>query len=143
VESLKLTRNLWLTEFIPPEILENYGGNALWFIDQRIINICQFIRDRFEVPITINNWFSGGPYRYSAYRDPASTVGALLSQHKAGRAADFRLKGVDSEEIRQDIINNWPLYQDVGLTTIERGTPTWVHIDCRNTGRETLFIVNP
>ena len=140
---MKVSKNFWLTEFIPPEIYEMSAGNSLWFIDQRIITIAQYIRDRFKSPVTINNWFSGGHYRYSGYRDPLADVGVMFSQHKFGRAIDAKVDGFEPEEIRTDIITHWPDYQAVGLTTIEADTPTWTHLDCRNTGLDKLYIVKP
>jgi hypothetical protein len=48
---------------------------------------------------------------------------------------------VSPAEVRQDIIDHYPLYREAGVTTIEAETPTWVHVDCRNTRQETLLIV--
>lgn len=137
----KVSKNFWLHEFLPPEILE-MSPNGLLFLDPRLITICQFIRDRFGKPVTINNYIDGGPYTNSGYRDPLCNIGAMFSQHKFGRASDLKVEDNEPEEIRKDIIKNWDRYRQYGLTTIEAGTPTWLHVDCRWTDSDDLLIVN-
>ena len=138
---MKVSKDFSLAEFVPPVIYEKYVDKSLWFVDPKIVQIAQFIRDRFGKPITINNYLTGGSYQYSAFRDSACTIGATNSQHRHGRAIDFRIKGITAHEVREDIIQNYGLYRPTGLTTIEADTATWVHVDCRNTNQETLLIV--
>jgi hypothetical protein len=138
---MNISKDFTLAEFVPPSIYEKYLEKSVWFIDPRIVIMAQFIRDRFGKPITINNYLSGGNYQYSAFRDTACTIGAVNSQHRHGRAFDFRIKGITPEEVRQDIIKNFPAYRETGLTTIEADTDTWVHVDCRFTNQPTLLIV--
>jgi hypothetical protein len=140
---LKVSKDFTLAEFIPPDILEMSPAAGIWFLDPRIITLAQFIRDRFKLPVIINDYISGGNYSNSGYRDPLSEVGAMFSQHKFGRAIDVKIQGLFPRELRDDIRKNWPLYKAKGLTTIEDNTPTWTHLDCRNTGLDTLFIVKP
>lgn len=138
---MKVSANFSDHEFVPPAIYEHFVDKSIWFIDPRIVVIAQFIRDRFNATVTINNYLAGGNYQYSAFRDHACTIGAENSQHRHGRAIDFRVKNKTPEEIRADIITNFELYRKAGLTTIEGGTPIWVHADCRFTNRNSLLIV--
>jgi hypothetical protein len=138
---MMVSKDFSIAEFVPPAIFEKYVGRSIWFIDPKIITIAQFIRDRFNKPITINNYLKGGSYQYSAFRDSSCTIGAKDSQHRHGRAIDFRLQGMTPEEIRADIFKNFDLYRQTGLTTIEADTPTWVHVDCRFTNMPSLLIV--
>ena len=138
-----VSRNFSLVEFVPPEVYEKYLGNSIWFLDSKIFVMAQFIRDRFGKPITINNWHSGQSRRESGFRKPLSSTGASFSQHRYGRAIDFFIKGIEPDEIRRDIIKNFNLYQPTGLTTLEENTPTWVHVDCRNTATNNLLVVYP
>ena len=50
-----------------------------------------------------------------------------------------------ADELRQDIIRNFSLYQELGLTTIEHGdfARTWCHMDTRWTDMNELKIVRP
>jgi hypothetical protein len=139
--TIKISKNFWLSEFLPPDVFEMSPVAGIWFLDPKIISVAQFIRDRFGKPITINNYLDGGNYINSGYRDPHCEVGATFSQHKFGRAADLKVEGEDPEEIRKDIKQNWALYKAAGLTTIEAGTPTWLHVDCRWTNQDNLLIV--
>jgi len=138
---MKVSKNFSLDEFLPPELYEMSPKAGIWFLDPRIISIAQFIRDRFGKAVTINNYLNGGHYINSGFRDPLCEVGAMFSQHKFGRAFDGKIEDVDPEEVRKDIIANWDLYRTHGLTTIEAGTPTWLHVDCRYTGLDSLLIV--
>ena len=138
---MNMSKDFSLAEFVPPAIYEHFVDKSIWFIDPKIVQMAQFIRDRFGKPVTINNYLTGGNYQYSAFRDSACTIGATNSQHRHGRAIDFRIQGMSPMEIRADIIKNFDLYRPSGLTTIEGGTPTWIHIDCRNTNMDSLLIV--
>ena len=138
---MKVSKDFSLAEFVPPAIYEHFVDKSIWFIDPKIVQMAQFIRDRFGKPVAINNYLTGGSYQYSAFRDCDCTIGATNSQHRHGRAIDFRIQGMSPMEIRADIIKNFDLYRPSGLTTIEGGTPTWTHIDCRFTNQDTLLIV--
>ena len=140
---MKVSANFNLKEFIDPETYKRFGDSSIWFIDNRIITLAQFIRERLNKPCTINNWSNGGQYQYSGFRPPECTIGAKLSQHRFGRGIDLKCKGMTADEVREDIIKNFDIYNKIGLTTIEDGkfAPTWCHIDVRES--EELLIVKP
>jgi len=138
---MKVSKDFSLAEFVPSSIYEHFVDKAIWFIDPKIVLMAQFIRDRFGKPMTINNYPMGGSFQYSGFRDTACTIGATNSQHRHGRAIDFRIHGMTPMEVRDDIIKNFALYGPSGLTTIEGGTPTWTHVDCRFTNMNSLVIV--
>jgi len=138
---MKVSKNFYLSEFIYPELLEMPRILPIWFINPKIITIAQAIRDRFGKPVIINNWFDMGKYYHSGLRPFDCETGAALSQHKFGRAIDVKVIGIDALEVQLDIKRNWLYYKDSGLTTIEDATPSWTHMDCRNTGSNSLFII--
>lgn len=145
---MQVAANFILEEFIPKEIYDKWGESSIWFIDKRIITIAQFIRDRFDHIVTINNWHKGGTYNLSGLRPFDTSTGAGMSQHKFGRAIDVKMIGRfenGADEIRNDIISNFDEYRAIGLTTIEDGAiaTNWCHIDCRWTNQAGLFIVKP
>lgn len=142
---MKVSSNFNLKEFIDPYTYGKFGDSSIWFIDNRIITLAQFIRERLNKPCTINNWSNGGQYQYSGFRPPQCTVGAKLSQHRFGRGIDIKVNGLTPDELREDIITNFDVYKKIGLTTIEDGefAPTWCHIDIRETNMEELKIVKP
>ena len=140
---IKLTKNFHLDEFVPKEIYDKFGMNSLWFLDPNIIKLAQGMRDYINKPMTINDWWNGGGYQLSGFRPPASKVGAPLSQHRFGRAIDVKFKDTDYDELRRNIIGNTCDYMEMGLTTIEDGTESWLHCDIRNTGYEHKIYVVP
>jgi len=130
---MKVSKDFELGEFIDPATWMVRGEKSIELIDTRLITLTQFFRDYFAVPITINNWHQGGQYKESGLRTFLTKTGATYSQHKFGRAADLKLSGLDTEEVRHEIRRNWKAFKQAGLTCIEMDTPTWVHIDVRNT----------
>lgn len=143
---MKVSNNFFLTEFVPKNIYEQFGEKSIWFVDPRIITIAQFVRDTFGLPVTINNWWDGGQYNESGYRTPHTKTGGDLSQHKFGRAVDIKIDGMQPKEIYDHILSHENIFTAVGVRAIENiiSTPTWVHLDCRNTIDPTkILIVNP
>jgi hypothetical protein len=144
---VKLTTNFYLKEFIDPETYKQYGERSIWFIDYKVVNIAQRLRERLGVILYINTW-PGGSFEYSGFRPPGCLVGASKSQHKFGRAID--IKTADNREsgaqmIRDEITTHYKTYKDLGLTTIEHEdfAPTWCHLDTRQTKQSNLKIIKP
>ena len=139
---MKVSEHFVLQEFIPKEIFSQYGENSIWFINPIIINVAEFCRDFFNRPIIINNWHTGGHFNESGYRLPDTTTGAKLSQHKRGAAIDIKIEGItDYEKIRQIVLANEKAFLNSGVTTMEDGTGTWLHIDCRFTKLDKILVV--
>lgn len=137
---LRLTPNFTLIEFVPKEVYDKFGDSSIWFFDPRLPKIAQFIHDRYNTPIIINGVYNGQVYNYSCLRTPDSNEFKPLSQHTGGKAID--VKGVNSKVLRQDIIDNFTtIWKPLGITTIEKNTSTWTHIDLRYTGLDTLLQV--
>ena len=65
---MKLSKNFYLQEFVTPDLYKKWKDKSIIFIDDRLIHIAQFIRDRFNKPMTINNWNNDGSFRYRGYR---------------------------------------------------------------------------
>lgn len=141
----RVSKNFHIYEFVPKEIYEVYGANSKWFVRPEVIKLAQFYRDWFEVPITINDWQSGGRFSERGYRVPNSKTGAVYSQHKLGSAFDCTVKGMTANEVRKEILDHEFAFMMAGLTTLEHEdyAPTWVHSDVRNTGLDYILIVKP
>lgn len=135
-----------MQEFVPREIFNLYGQKSMWFISQGVVTSMVFLRNWFDASITINNWHTGGKFQNRAYRVPDSNVGARLSQHKFGKAIDFNVAGLTSDEVAKRIMDNWDeLRTNVSFTTIEDPafTKGWTHLDTRYTFSDKLLIVKP
>ena len=150
--------NFIIQEFVPKSLFEYYGEKCVWFLDHNHLKAVQFIREYFDTPMTVNDWHKGGHLQFRGFRTDEfyySYTGnktykqkrkGLLSQHRFGKATDFNLSGITPDETRNKIIENKKEFLNLGLTTIESGeySPTWVHIDSRNTGNaEDFLIVKP
>ncbi len=138
-KDIKVSKNFWLWEFFDKETYEGCSLNVLiGILDPKIISLSQFIRDRYGRAVTINNWKNRGRYEDSGFRSRHCQIGAEFSQHRFGRACDYKIDGMAPFEVRSDITNNYLLFKDIGLTTIEQGTKTWTHCDVRETQQNDL-----
>lgn len=140
---MKVSKHFDLREFIDPDIWAILGEKSIILIDHRIIEIADFFRGYFDVPIVINNWHSGGPYKESGLRKFLTKTGAKFSQHKFGRAIDMKLEHLHPEAVRKEVLAAWRKFRRCGMSAMEAGTPTWVHVDCRYTGTDDLLIIQP
>jgi hypothetical protein len=43
---MALTKNFRIEEFVYPEMFDQYGEKAQWFIDKRIVQAAQLLRDK-------------------------------------------------------------------------------------------------
>ncbi|NJL73884.1 MAG: hypothetical protein HC892_01425 [Saprospiraceae bacterium] len=138
---MKVSNNFTLQEFVSESVYVKFGNNSIWFIDQKIINIAQLFRTIVDKSVTINNWHNKGSFNESGLRDFSTSTGVSFSQHKFGRAVDLKVDGMTGDQMRKIVIDNKIAFLQIGLTTIEDKTPTWLHCDCRNTGLKDLLIV--
>jgi len=135
--------NFNLKEFVDPKTYAKWGAAAIWQIDIRLVPIVQALRDYFKQSVTINDWAWGGKYQFSGYRPTDCKTGAPHSQHRRGCAVDPKIKNVSPIEVRAYIRTHfYDVFKPLGLTTIERNTKTWTHMDNRHTGMSELLEVN-
>ena len=138
---MKVSKNFIIQEFVTPSMYNDLGDDADILIDDRVVHLAQFVRERFDKPVTINNWFYGGPFKYRGVRPHDCEVGAAYSQHKYGRAFDFNVRGMSIEEVHQDIKDNQQLYYDNHLRVVEsiEKAATWIHFDVRFSTFNRIF----
>jgi len=71
-----------------------------------------------------------------------NSIGAPLSAHKRGMAADLVFQKIDFFELQKDIIDNYEnVYRDWGLTVIEKNTVTWLHFSVEWVKGSHLFTI--
>jgi len=138
-----VSRHFRIAELVSKEILIAYGIRATWFLDPRLIPFLEFMRRRFG-PTYLNNWIDGGNKDSRGFRAPSDRTGAVMSQHRFGRAGDTVYKNISAEEAREDIKRNWKeLYLPLGITCIEDNV-SWLHADMRYIpNQKELLIVQP
>lgn len=155
---LKDSKRFYLDELIHPNIYANSvhgGAKSIKFLNKDLIKLLIFIRERYKMPITVNNWGSGGSFINSGLRDYIQPLGgkASRSRHYYGLALDlkFNIKAERKEReklikfVYNDILKNEELFLNVGLTVLEdvNFTPTWLHISVEQTELSTIKIIKP
>jgi hypothetical protein len=145
---IKISDNFFLDEYVTREFYMRWEEKCIWWIRPEVIKIDQFLRNRFGLPITINNWWDNGNIEQRGLRYPFTKTGAGDSMHKFGCASDKVFETAREEfyaEVRHDIVKNFKqLYQPLGLTTIETNTDGWLHTDCRHIpNQDEINIVYP
>lgn len=133
--------NFVIQEFVPESIYNRFGNRAQWFLRPEVPAFAQKIRDHFGLPVIVNNWHVGGMLQYRGFRPRDCKVGAKNSQHRLGNALDFHVKGLNVEEVKDEIIRHrnrkWP-----ELTAMELNTDDWVHCDFRWNNETELYLFN-
>lgn len=131
-KTTKISYHFYFHEFFSPGIWQSNNEVFLRkLIDPRLLLIIEKIRVDLNKPVYINNWKWGGNSKYRGFRPKNTTVGALYSQHKFGRALDFQVKDFTNKQVHNFILKNEKAFFKMGLTRIESvlDAPTWVHID--------------
>ncbi len=115
----RLSANFRLREFACRD------GSDPVFIDTRLVQVLQSIRDHFGKPVVITS-----AYRTAAHNKAVG--GAKYSQHCYGRAADIRVAGVTVERLAAYAETLLPDTGGIGRYPVRSGRPTgWVHVDTR------------
>lgn len=112
-------------------------------LDPGLMPLMELIRSTIGKPIICNTWYWNlQSAQYRGFRPQNTSVGALYSQHKMGRAMDFKVNGMSANAARTILLNNEQMLLDAGLTRIEDGrdAPTWVHIDMAWTGMNKIHV---
>ncbi len=137
---MKVSKNFILQEFIDPLFYDEYSEKAIWFIDARIIQSAQALRDNLGIPLTINNWYYGGQRKESGLRLPYSQNYSQFSQHSFGRAVDIVSDQMSAQEMRNHLYQNKHLYPHINAI---EDKVSWLHIDCRTTISDNYLIFSP
>lgn len=120
-----------LDELVDPDTLKTLGDAAWGLFDSHLLSTLDRIRERYGKPMTVNNWKTGGKFKYRGFRPSDCQEGAKLSSHRRGQAVDFDVKGLTAEEVRADILANPEHLDFMFVTRIEAGT-SWAHVETTN-----------
>jgi hypothetical protein len=130
-----IPRHFKAYELLPKDLYEKFGENGLYLIDDRILWTLDSLRDHFNTPIIINNWKSDGEFSQRGYRND-NDVGAKFSSHRFGRACDFDICGITSEEFRE-LVRKEKLTEQLKYITRIEDLKLWNHIDVMGLPRES------
>ena len=136
-----------LHELVCDHIYKEYGNKAWQFIDEKALITIDWIREKLNSPIYINNYEWGGHHTQSGVRCNICELikkwtdnnVVRMSAHSTAQAFDFSVKGMTAEQVRNWLVRNqedlpYPIRLEAGVD--------WVHLDTRNTGQKIYFF-NP
>ena len=136
-----------IQELVSKKVYDKHGEQAWIFIDTKLIKVLDLLREHFNRPITVNNWVWGGTLEQRGLRTNLDELvkkktekGTLyISQHILGKAADFNIKGLSSQEVYEEILKNKDKFYLISRVENIKDTPTWVHIDVANIDGFKIF----
>jgi len=126
-------------EYVSKDVYKARGEKSMQLIDNRIPVFLNNLREALGVPITVNDWLWGGRCEWRGLRNSNSSDYTPFSQHNFGRALDFKVSGMTSDDVRKWIIDNRELDWVKPITFLESEI-SWVHIDCRATPNNQLWV---
>jgi|TARA_Y100000310_G_scaffold102238_1_gene100446 hypothetical protein len=147
---MNVSKNFVIQEYVPPELYEYIGDDLNKFyryIDPRLVELGQEIRDHFNKSMTINNWSRNGKFQYRGWRPfdyyKSPTRNKLkVSQHQMGRAIDFTIKGIDSDIIRAELLLLFEKGKFQNIGALEDDV-SWVHADIRYRPFDGILVFKP
>lgn len=133
-----------LEEIVDQRTFNRYGIDCWQLFPPGSLTMLENVREFFGVPLTCNNWHTGGPFQFRGYRPAWCNVGAKGSPHRKGRGWDVDVANLTAEQARQKIIadQNNPL-----LANIKRleGGVNWLHLDDFEPpqGKNRIYVFHP
>ena len=123
-------------ELVDVPTFNKYGARSWQFFDTNILHVLLIIRQGIGKPIIVNDWKDGGIYEERGLRTNIGQIcknktqlGKLyLSGHVLGKAFDFKVKGMDSSDVRKWIFDNKDL---MPCKVRLENNVSWVHIDTK------------
>lgn len=129
-------KNFTLKELVSPEIYAKYGEKGWEFFDERLLRNIQWLREKLGKAIRVNH----DHLRYCGF-DAGEFRKFGVSQHNMGRALDFEVVGMTSEEVRKFLIANHKEMPEPNIW-VEAGVPH-NHMDVRYSDKKGIYLFNP
>lgn len=123
-----------IKELVGKRTYKKYGERAWRFLDYRLLYALLIIREGIDRSITVNNWSFGGKRQQRGLRTIVQQMiknyfyknKLYLSAHLFGKAVDFDVKGMTSQEVRDWIVSNERLFP---FKIRLEDKVSWVHLD--------------
>ena len=137
-----------LYELVSPEVMNLLGSNAWCLFNEAFIqDVDRFVDDIKQdlgcEKVIINDWKWGGGYTQSGFRELSSDVGAPNSQHRQGNGLDLKFGGITLDQAYHYILAMDHLYPAITRVENINHTPTWLHLDGKDTGLDGIYAFNP
>ena len=129
-----------LHELLPKELYYNEEVGWGW-LDERLIEVLDWLRRTAGVPLIVNNWKWGGKRNYCGARIPASPDYSYGSRHTLIPDRKVMAADVISTKITAAQLRNLIRRMKDSLphpVRIEKNV-TWLHIDVDNTSYNPIY----
>ncbi len=125
------------TELFPIEVVHKYGESVWQFMDNRLLETIDYIREQLGRPVFVNTRNGVMKFQYRGYRPNTYKSTLYCSQHLHGRAVDFDVEGMSAAEVRVWLKANaeslpYPIWVEDGVD--------WVHIDVRQSKKGKVYL---
>lgn len=136
---VKISKNFYLDEYFPKELYLKYANAGRlhvleWRLSKMLVESDQMLRKALG-PLTINNWWDGGPRNWSGFRTTDSKYYSEDSFHSWAMASDKIPHETDIDDCISYAKNN---YEVLGIGGLEVRA-TWLHTDVRNSDKLIVF----
>jgi hypothetical protein len=122
-----------IKELVPNAVIKKYGASTCWqFLDIDALHSLLVVREGIGKGITVNTpGAQQKGLRHNRSDMVIKKISIYLSAHMMGKAFDFKVSGMKSEEVRNWIVNNANLFRcKIRLEHKLNGKPiSWVHLD--------------
>lgn len=143
---MKKSKYFKIQELVCPDVYRKFGEQAWMFIDERLIDTLDIVREKILCsPMIVNNWNAGGSYTQRGLRcnicqlvKSKTDISRLyLSAHNFGKAVDATVQGMTAEEARHLIIKNqillpYPIRLEDGVS--------WLHLDVYDSDKGKVYL---
>jgi hypothetical protein len=126
-------------ELVDRNTFYKWGEGAWGLINPVALTALEGVREFFNVPVIVNNWWDGaGKMQFRGYRPPECKIGAPASEHRKGNAFDCTVTGQTAEEARKIILENKDNPLLLNITRMEADV-SWLHFDCKPV-KERIYV---
>ena len=141
---MKLTKNFTLEELVHKDIIAKVGDRSADFLHIALAPTLQAMRDKFG-SIVVNGMYKGKEFTRSGLRRPHGRIGAMLSAHKFGCAADCKFTDITPIEVQKYIMDHQDEFPYI--TRLENAliTETWLHVETGSKRKkgQSINVFNP
>ena len=129
----KLKNNFNIKELVCKHCYDKFKDNAWQFLSTELLSVLYTLRYViFNKPIIINTWHKGGSFTQRGLRCNICSIvdnktGVYLSAHILGKAIDFNVEGLTSDEVNKVVVDNADKFEYP--IRLEINTDGWSHID--------------
>lgn len=123
-------------ELFPNAVITKYGEQCWQFMDDRLLETIDFIREKIGKRIFVNVRYGDKKFQNRGYRANTYKTKLYCSQHLHGRAVDFDVEGMPAKDVRDWLKENadilpHPIWVEDAVT--------WVHIDVRQSDKGKIY----